>query len=229
MNTYGVRPLALREKKPNVGSINACLITHNNTLSEITDQYRSIRNHIRFSLDKEQLCTLAITSASAGEGKTTAAVNLAISFAQHGERVLLVDANIKSPVLNHVFDIKPWPGLTDGLANHVDILETIHQSSIERLSVLPSGSSLPNASELLDSRGMETFLELARWRYDAVIFDCSSVLESSDTLALARRCSGAILVINSGKTQQKKALEAKKLLESANVKIVGGVLNKSKR
>lgn len=229
MNTYGVKLLAHRERKPEEGSINACLIAHNNTQSAITDQYRAIRNNIRFSSSSEELSTLVVTSSSEGEGKSTVAVNLAISFAQHGGRVLLVDANIRNPNLNHVFNLKLWPGLTDGLANHIDILETIHQSNIENLSVIPGGSSLPNAADLLDSWAMKTFLELARNRYDIIIFDCSSVLESPETIALARRCSGAILVVKSEKTQQKNALEAKRLLEFANVKIVGAVLNKKKK
>ena len=176
MNTYGVRLLAHREKKLEEGTTNGCLVAHNNSHSVITEQYRTIRNNIRFSTGNKRLGALVVTSPSEGEGKTTTAVNLAICFAQLGDRVLLVDANLRSPILNHVFNIKSWPGLTDGLANHIDIQETIQQTNIERLSVLPNGSSLHNAGDLLDSQAMSAFLEVAGERFDTVLLDCSSVL-----------------------------------------------------
>lgn len=229
MNTYEVKPLAHREKKPEERTTSGCLVAHKNPYSSVTEQYRTIRNNIRYSLEKKRVGALVVTSASEGEGKSTVAVNLAICFAQQGDRVLLVDANLRSPILNHVFNIKSWPGLTDGLAYHIDILESIQQTDIGRLSVLPSGSSLHNAADLLDSQAMTVFLEIASERFDTILFDCSSVLDTPDASALASRCNGAILVINNGKTDQKKALEAKKMLEFGNVRIVGAVLNKKKR
>jgi len=226
MNTYGVRRLAHKDRKPKETAIKRSLIALHNPQSVITEQYRSIRNNIRFAAEGKQLRSLVVTSPSGGEGKSTSAVNLAICFAQRGEEVLLVDANVRNPILNHVFDLKLWPGLTDVLAGHNEVRDSIQQVAIERLSVLPGGSPLGNATDLLDSEAMLSLIDFAANHYDMVLFDSSSVLGTPDAVALASKCDGVLMVIQNGNTRQAKALEAKRMLELGNANMVGAVFTR---
>ncbi|SEO68253.1 capsular exopolysaccharide family [Paenibacillus sophorae] len=221
-----VKPLAHREKKLDSRAIYSCFIVHNSPTAAAAEQYRRIRNNIRIAAGKKEQISLVITSPSPGEGKTTSAVNLAVSFAQRGDKVLLVDANVRNPILGQVFSIKQWPGLADGLASNIDFEESVYLTDIERLSIVPGGSHLPGAADLLDSQAMSEFLDRARKEYTVILFDCSAVLETPDAIALAGRCDGVVLVVSSGKTQQKKALEAKRLLDFGKVRILGSLLNR---
>lgn len=204
-----------------------CLLVHHIPAAAASEQYRRIRNNIRIASGKKERLSLVITSPSPGEGKSTSAANLAVSFAQRGEQVLLVDGNVRNPVLNQVFGIKQWPGLSDGLATGIDFDEIVYPTSIEGLAVIPGGSPMPGTADLLDSRAMEELLERAKAKYTVILIDSPAVLDTPDAIALAGRCDGAVLVLRSGKTQQKKAIEAKRLLDFGKVNLLGTVLNRS--
>ncbi|GGD73383.1 CpsD/CapB family tyrosine-protein kinase [Paenibacillus nasutitermitis] len=215
-----------KRHKPGKHTANACLMSYLQPYSASAEQYKAIRNNIRYASRGKMFHTMIVTSPSPGEGKTTAAVNLAVCMAQQGETVLLIDTNIRKPVLQHVFGLETAAGLTNVLAGQVDSENAIHQSEIEKLDVLPSGPMMVNSIEMLDSHRMAQVLEYAGSRYDKVIFDSAPVLGHPDTSALATRCDGVILVFNSGKTKQEHALEAKSALEFAGATLLGAVLNK---
>ncbi len=206
--------------------INRSLAAYLHPVSHIAEQYRTIRNNIQYASDKRSICTLMLTSPSSGEGKSTSAVNLAISMAQRGERVLLIDVNIRNPVLHKIFNRQTSPGLTNVLAGQLGMEEAIQSTEIETMDLLTSGQQQYNSTELLDSQAMSEVMAFASSKYDRVILDCPPVLGVSDTNALVNKCDGVILLLQHGKTSRSKALEAKQALTFAGASIIGTILNK---
>lgn len=196
--------------------------------SPITEQYRTIRTNIQFaSIDKE-LKMLMVTSAGPGDGKSTTAANLAVTIAQQGKRVLLVDADLRKPTVHYTFNLTNTFGLTSVLTRQMTLEEAFVESSIQGLSILPSGPIPPNPAELLGSVSMETFLKNAKEMFDQVIFDTPPVLAVTDAQILANKCDGVILVVSSGKTEIEEATKAKEMLIASQGKLLGAVLNNKK-
>ncbi|ESU34274.1 hypothetical protein G3A_01920 [Bacillus sp. 17376] len=196
--------------------------------SPITEQYRTIRTNIQFaSIDKE-LNTIMVTSAGPGDGKSTTAANLSVTFAQQGKRVLLVDADLRKPTVHYTFNLTNTFGLTSVLTKQQSLEESFVESSISDLSILPSGPVPPNPAELLSSVSMDTFLKQAMELFDHVVFDTPPVLAVADAQILANKCDGVILVVSSGKTEIEEAAKAKEILISSKGKLLGAVLNNKK-
>lgn len=220
-----MRQLAINRKKSNVFVKNRPLIAYSHPDSIISEQYRMIQANIKFSVADKISRTLLITSPSKGEGKTRTAANLAVSMAQQKDKVLLIDANLRSPDLHSIFNIQNSVGLTDLLMGRISFHDGIHHSEIGRLDVLTGGSIPTNPVELLSSRMMQEVLSTSLKSYDVVIIDSHSVLELTDTKILANQCDGVVLVIQSGNTIHEKAIEAKKALEFAKAKLIGVIIN----
>ncbi|MFD1707469.1 CpsD/CapB family tyrosine-protein kinase [Siminovitchia sediminis] len=204
------------------------LITKLNPRSPISEQYRTIRTNIEFSSVDEEIRTLMVTSSGPGEGKSTTTANLAVVFAQQGKRVLLVDADLRKPTVHYTFGITNTFGLTNVLTRQMELKDAVKTSNEELLHILPSGPIPPNPSEQLSSKGMKEFLEAAKDAYDLVIFDTPPVLAVTDAQVLSNQCDGTVLVISSGKTETEAAAKTKELLEGANGRILGVVLNNKK-
>ncbi len=200
-------------------------VSYTNPNSEIAEQFRTIRTNIQFSSIDHKHKTLIITSPSSCEGKTTSAINLAISISQQGEKVLLIDANLRKPKLHISFNLKDSYGLTDVLMGRQPLEEAIFQTQIGRLDLLPSGIIPPDPTEIIGSNAMRYFLNDIKEEYDTVIFDCPPVLETTDTKLLAGQCDGVIMVLKSGKTDREKAVEANRLLRLVRAKVLGVILN----
>jgi len=220
-----VRPLVPKGKKPGRAAVGRSLVSLHNPASAAAEQIRTIRNNIRYANGGKDPVSVAVTSAAAGEGKTTAAVNLAVALAGRG-RVLLVDANLRQPALHAIFGLKLGPGLTNVLAGQIGLHEAAVQTELARLDLLTGGPLLPGSLELLDSEDMKLLLTAAAAVYDTIVLDCPAVLEKPDTAALAGKCEGAVLIVRHGRTRKDTALEAKRVLEFAGVRIIGAVLNR---
>ncbi|WP_090236274.1 CpsD/CapB family tyrosine-protein kinase [Fictibacillus solisalsi] len=201
------------------------LITHNNPKSPISEQYRTIRTNIQFSSIDTQYQSIMVTSSSPGEGKSTTVANLAVVLAQQGKSVLLIDGDLRKPTVHYTFKVSNIQGITNVLTRQISLEDAAVQTSVDDLSVLPSGPVPPNPSELLNSKAMEILVEEAKTRYDYVLFDTPPVLAVTDAQILANRCDGVVLVTSSGKTEKEAAIKAKELLDNANAKILGVVLN----
>ncbi|WP_237389625.1 CpsD/CapB family tyrosine-protein kinase [Bacillus sp. USDA818B3_A] len=201
------------------------LVTYTHPESIVSEQYRSIQANINFVMEDKKSRTFLITSPNKGEGKSTVASNLAISLAQQKEKVLLIDANLRNPSLHSIFNIKNNSGLTDVLTGRTTFYDEIHHTKIGRLDIIPSGAVPINPLELLSSPMMKEILFTALRSYNVVLIDSHSVLELTDTRLLASQCDGVILVIQSGKTIQGNALEAKKVLEFSKAKVIGAIIN----
>jgi capsular exopolysaccharide synthesis family protein len=201
------------------------LITHKNPKSPISEQYRTIRTNIQFASVDTEIKALMITSSGPGEGKSTTVANLAVVLAQQGKSVLLVDADLRKPTVHYTFRVSNVYGLTTVLTRQGSLASVIQKTQVPDLDVLPSGPVPPNPSELLNSKAMEATLEELKGKYDYILFDTPPVLAVTDAQILANRCDGVVLVVTSGKTQNEGALKAKELLDNANAKIIGTVLN----
>lgn len=196
--------------------------------SVISEQYRTIRTTINFSLPGEQMKTLLFTSASKEEGKSTTSANMAIVFAESGKKVLLVDADMRKPTLHHTFHLNNHVGLSNLLVGKGELEQSVRDSGIKNLELLTSGQIPHNPAELLDSPILDTVMAEMKARYDLIIFDSPPILSVTDSKILANKCDGTVLVVNTGKTEKQSALKARDSLSTAKAYIVGVVMNNYK-
>jgi protein-tyrosine kinase len=222
-----VKPLATSNRKK-FQKVERSLIALEDPKSPISEQYRTIRTNIEFSFIDEPMRSLMVTSSSPSEGKSTTAANLAIVFAQQGKKVLLIDADLRKPTMHYTFRLNNYTGLTSVLTHSSSLLSACQEANVENLYVLTSGPIPPNPAELLSSKTMDNCLQELYESFDLIIFDTPPVLAVTDAQILANKCDGTILVVASGKTEIGAAVKAKELLEAANAKLLGVVLNQRK-
>lgn len=201
------------------------LVTITDSDSIISEQFRTIRTNISFSLPDQELKSIVITSSTPGEGKSTNAANIAVVFAQEGKKVLLVDADMRKPTLHYTFHLHNSLGLSNVLANRNDLANAIQESFLYNLHIITSGPIPPNPSELLISKNMDFLIEETRKRYDIIIFDAPPVLSVSDPQILAHKCDGTLLIINTGVTEKENVMKAKGILQNSHAKLLGVILN----
>jgi len=171
------------------------------------------------------IATLVVTSADPKDGKTTIATNLAIAFAQSGQRVLLVDADLRRPRVHKGLEIENDRGLTDALVGEQRLADVAQKVDIDNLSVVTSGPLPPNPAELLHAPSFKHLLDQAASQYDRVIFDSPPLHAVTDAAVLAPQCAGALLVVREGVTTRDEVLSAIRRLRDVNAKILGAVLN----
>ncbi len=203
----------------------ARLITHFAPKSPISEAYRTFRTNLQYTkLDKE-LRALLVTSPGPGEGKSTSVSNLAITMAQMGSRVLLIDSDLRRPVLHSIFKVDRRVGLSNVLVGRATIEEAVQKTEIDNLFVMPCGTLPPNPSELLASNAMTRTLEELKARYDIVLFDSPPIIAVTDAAVLGSRLDGVILVVKSGQTDREATHRAVTLLKNVNTRILGALLN----
>ncbi|MGJ9459058.1 CpsD/CapB family tyrosine-protein kinase [Oceanobacillus sp. CF4.6] len=201
------------------------LATYSNADSVISDQFRTIRTNLKFLMEEKKNRVFLITSPGVSEGKSTTVANLAVSIAQQKEKVLLIDANLRDPIIDRIFKIQNIIGLTDVLNGVTTLKQAISRTDIGKLDILTSGSEVSNPTEILGSRDMETILNDVSTMYDIVLIDSPTILKSTETRVLANQCDGAVLVLNRGKTEMEKAVETKRVLDLAHANLLGVILN----
>lgn len=191
--------------------------------SAFAESYRSIRTALQFSTDDGVPHTLLVTSATPGEGKTTTALLLARNFAQLGQRVLLVDADLRNPSVHKLVNL----GAEEGLSNYLSgatPLDAVLQPVDDYLSVVRSGPLPPNPVELLSSPRMHALLQQASERYDQVIIDGPPIMGLADAAILSNLADGTLLMVAAGKTRRGVLRAALKRLTGARARVLGGVL-----
>ncbi|MEI4770533.1 CpsD/CapB family tyrosine-protein kinase [Psychrobacillus sp. FJAT-51614] len=204
------------------------LVTITDPKSIVSEQFRTLRANINFAMKGKEMGTLIFTSASMGEGKSTVAANVAISFAQEGKKVLLVDADLRKPTIHYTFNTLISPGLTNRLMSQWKFEYIVKNSGIVGLSLITCGPIPSNPAELLGSTSMDLFIEEMKSKYDIVIFDAPPVLSVADAQILSNKCDGTILVISSGATDKGNVVKAKEALQASNANIIGTILNNFK-
>lgn len=168
---------------------------------------------------------VVVTSALGGEGKTTTALDLARSFAEAGERVLLVEADLRRPTLGPALRLEPSPGLSEVLAGQAEPASALRPGGPGRPDVLPAGTVPPNPAELLGSERMTDLVATLRGRYDKVLLDAPPVLPVTDAVVCAAVADGVLLVVRWGRTRRADVTEAVGMLEQVHASVLGTVLN----
>jgi capsular exopolysaccharide synthesis family protein len=200
-------------------------ITHTDSQSPISEAFCTLRTFLLLSTGGRPPRVIAITSPAREEGKTTMVINTAISFARSNAKVIIIDADMRRPRLHRVFNIDNKRGLSTYLSGIEELGEDlIKETDIENLHIITSGPTPPNPAELLSSHRLRDLIN-SLYLYNFIIFDTPPVIGLPDSLILSSHTDGVMVVAKSGKTTREAALEAKRMLEAVNAKILGIILN----
>lgn len=215
------------KKKKNKNLLTAArkLITTANSKAIVSEQFKTLRTNINFSMPDKEIKTMLFTSASPSEGKSTVAANSAVVFAQEGKRVLLIDGDMRKPTVHYTFHLTNTLGLSNLLTRQIQLEEVIKHDEIENLDIITCGPIPPNPAELLGSNMMEKLIEDLKENYDMIIFDAPPVLSVTDAQILSNLCDGTVIVLSAGKTEKGALLKAKEALINSKANILGVVLN----
>jgi tyrosine-protein kinase Etk/Wzc len=206
-------------------SLESRLLTHYEPRSPIAESYRNIRTNIQYFDLSREMKTILFTSPNPKEGKSTTVSNLAITLAQQDQKVLLIDCDLRKPILDHIFYQKREPGLTNVLMGQAGISIAVHPTKVDNLSLLSCGSIPPNPSELLSSSRMRDLLTRLKDEYDFILVDSPPVLAVTDASILSTEVSGVILVVRSRTTSPDMVEEARDRLFNVGARVIGVVLN----
>ena len=193
------------------------------------DPFRMLRTQVLMQMRQNGWQTLALTSPNKGAGKSTVALNLAMSFAMEADyTALLVDADLRDPDVRHMLELEPGPGLVDYLLGDAALEDLLIHPNVGNLVILPGGAPVANTSELMRSPMMADMIQEMRGRYKdrLIVFDVPPVLAGADTLALSAYMDATILLVEEGKTRRDDIERSCELLSSSN--LIGVVLNKSR-
>jgi capsular exopolysaccharide synthesis family protein len=194
-------------------------------MSGIAEACRMIRTAIHFGAAKDRRRSILITSASSGEGKSTLASNLAITVAQAGKRVLLVDADLRLPTLHKIFGVDNDHGLSSLLQGQITLDEAVETTEINGLELLPSGPPVQNPAELLNSPVFTELLDTLFDRYDQIILDSAPVVGIVDSRIVAAACDVTVLVLRGGASTRRMNDLARQGLTSVGAQVLGMVIN----
>jgi capsular exopolysaccharide synthesis family protein len=183
---------------------------------------------LRFTDVEHDLRVMVVTSSVPDEGKTTVAANLALSLAQLGRTVLLVEGELRDPGVLELFGMPEGAGLTDVLLDNTPVSDVIQTLPGTELNLLAAGQVPPNPSELLGSRQMIGLLEELRASYETIIIDAPPLLPVTDAAVLAEHADGALLVVREGKTRKDQLARAKAALDAVEARVLGVVMNRAR-
>ena len=207
------------------GAVKHPLIAEMDRHSPRVESFRVLRTNLQF-LDVDRASKIfTITSPMPGDGKSTSAINIAITLAQAGKRTLLLEADLRRPKVAEYLNLESVVGLTTVLIGRVDIVDVIQPWGTSGLDVITSGAIPPNPAELLQSNAMTVVLADLHLRYDVVIVDAPPLLPVTDAALIAAGSDGAILVVRHGRTSREQAAQARTRLDSVGANLLGTVLN----
>ena len=221
------------------------LITLLDPKSLLSESFRSLRTNIQFASMDRRIKSLLFTSAGLGEGKSTTVINLAITLAQEGQRVLLVDADLRRPIVHKRLGLPREPGLVEALQGTVSWQEAVRTATnlmigslgvdrilkspgLDNLHILSSGSAAHNPSECMSLAKLKPLLAEMQEAYDIVLFDTPPILPVTDAVAMSSRIDGTVLVYQVGRIGRNALKRAKFLLDHAQANIMGVVLTNVK-
>lgn len=205
------------------------IISYSQPKSIIAEEFRAIRTNIQYSNLDKNIKTIAITSTTKNEGKTTVTTNLAVNFSRiENKKVLIIDCDLRNPSVYKEFGISNSNGLTDLLIEDKNISNYIKKTDIDNLNILTAGPVPPNPSEMLASNKMKKLIESISEEYDYVFLDTPPIGMVTDAGILASSIDGTVIVARSEFIDIKDLQDTKKKLVSVNANILGVVLNGKK-
>lgn len=204
------------------------LIVEDKPKSMESESYRTLRTNIQYSSIDKKIRSIVITSARPEEGKSTVSGNLALSFAQNGKKVIIIDCDLRKPSMHKKFNISNLYGLSEVLIEK-ETLDNAIQEYNPNLCILTSGKIPPNPAEMINSNSMNNLLQELKDEYDVIIIDSPPLENVTDGQILSAKVDGTILVIKAGESKMDAVKEAKNLLNKVGANIIGIVMNQVKK
>jgi len=202
------------------------LITIEQPRDPVAESFRSLRTNLQYASVDHTIRSLLVTSPSPSDGKTTVAANLGVVLAQSGQKVVLIDADLRRPRVHRIFNVPNRSGMSNlFVQSSISLDGSLQKTDIENLFILPSGEKPPNPSELLGSGKMSEILSFISEQADVLIIDSPPVMAVTDSSVLAPRADGVLLVVKPGVTKLAEAAQAVEQLFRVNANILGVVLN----
>lgn len=208
--------------------IASSLVTHFEPKSAVSEAYRTFRTNIQFAQLDKPVKTLLVTSPGPGEGKSTTISNLAITLAQQGIKTVLVDADLRKPVLHSVFGLSREKGLTHYLMNKAAFDQVVQPTGIENLNLVSCGALPPNPAELLGSHKLKELIERLKGEFEMALFDSPPAMAVTDAVVLSTQLDGVVLLASSAQTNRNSLKYATAALKNVGANLLGVVLNKIK-
>lgn len=208
------------------GDSNGYVVLDGAVPANFSEAFRVLRTNVLFSSAEAGGQSILVTSTGPGEGKSMVAANLAVSLAQASKRVLLIDADMRKPKVNRIFDLPEEPGLSNLLVGNSKASESVRKSRVPGLWVLTSGRIPPNPAELLGSQRFKDFLGSLKTHFDWVVIDSPPVMAVADASVVAHATTGVLFVIGTEMTSRHAARRAVEQLETSQGRFFGAVLNR---
>jgi capsular exopolysaccharide synthesis family protein len=191
----------------------------------VVDAYRHVRTNLQFSNIDTSLRRIMVTSSIPGEGKTLTAANLAISFAELGKKVLVVDCDMRRAHQHILFNNRKAPGLSDYLGRDISVEKTIYMTHVPNLYMIPAGTTPPNPAEMLASNKMSELIKKLEQNFDFIIYDTPPIIAVTDPILLSKRVGNVVMVVRFGKTSRHLVNDSLSRLNNVNSHLIGVVLN----
>ena len=188
------------------------------------EAYRSLRSNIEYSSFDDEYRAIVVTSSVPGEGKSTTSGNLALSLAQSGNKVLLVDCDMRKPSIHKKFKISNMSGTAELLLRK-ESFEDVANCYNENLTIITAGKIPPNPSEMLSSRAMTAFIKEMKKEFKYIILDTPPLQAVTDAQVLSTKADGVLLVVRAGSTKREMVLNSVDLIKKVQGKVIGTVLN----
>ncbi|MBO4877204.1 MAG: polysaccharide biosynthesis tyrosine autokinase [Ruminococcus sp.] len=214
-----------KKKNGKSAADNHIKLTDKDVSFNIVESYKSIRTNVTFSLSTLERKIFAVSSSSPDEGKSTIASNIAIALAQGGNKVLLIDADMRKSVIHKIFELTNKKGLSSAVSKMNDLHECIHKDVMDSLDVMTAGPIPPNPSELLASENMSVILDELDKEYDIIVIDTPPINIVTDAMELAKIISGLFLVVRYRRTTFEDVDAVIKKVEFAQINLLGFILN----
>ena len=206
------------------------LITLTDPRSAAAEAYRTLRTNLMFSSVERPTSTLLVTSAAQSEDKSAVLANLAVTFAQAGNRTILVDADLRRPLQHEIWGIDNAAGLTTMmLEDRAMSTPPLAQTDIPNLMVLPSGPKPPVPADVISSQRMTDVISVLKARAHYILFDAPPVLAASDAALLGVKLDGALMAVRAGVTRRDQVARAREALDRVHVRLLGVVLTNAPR
>lgn len=202
------------------------LIAFKNPKSRAAEAFRTLRTNIQFSGLDENIKSIVVTSSGPGEGKSTVMINLAITIAQSGKRVIIMDCDLRKPTVHKKIGLPNSEGLTNLLIQEKKYEDIIIPTNVPNLYALTSGPTPPNPAELLGTKKMKQVIADLEKAFDMILIDAPPVIAVTDAQIISTIADGTLVVTSYGNTEKFALVKTKELLDKVGARILGVVLNK---
>lgn len=220
------RSVAMIKKDSGGNYLDPTLCTFYQPKGRLAEAFRTIRTMLYFNTQDQDLRVVQITSPNPGDGKTTLSCNLAISIANSGKKVLLIEADFRKPRVLSMFGMQSKTGICSVITGEIDLPDVIQQTVVDNLWILPCGTRPSNPSELITSPRFEELIQVAREKFDIVLIDTPPLLAVTDPSAVAPRVDGVIMTMGLSKQSRSVVTRSLEILKSVRANVIGLVVNR---